>query len=44
MPAAELACADNDTLHNLPVEVNPEKVYNAMLAAYAYGKAYLDED
>lgn len=44
MPAAELACADNDTLHNLPVEVDPEKVYNAMLAANAYGKAYLDEE
>ena len=44
MPAAELACAENDTLHNLPVEVNPEKVYNAMLAANAFGKAYLDEE
>ena len=43
MPAAEAACADNDTLHNLPFEVNAEMVYNAMLAADAYGRAALEE-
>lgn len=44
MPAAELACADTDTLHNLPVPVDPEKVYNAMLAADAFGRACLTEE
>ena len=39
MPAAIAACADNDTLHNLPIEVSPEIVYNAMVAADAFGRA-----
>lgn len=43
MPVAEAACAENDTLHNLPQEVTPEIVYNAMLAADAYGRAALAE-
>lgn len=38
MPVAIAACAENDTLHNMPFEVNPEMVYNAMLAADAYGR------
>ena len=41
MPVAEAACAENDTLRNMPVEVNPEIVYNAILAADAYGRAAL---
>ena len=43
MPVAEAACAEDDTLHNLPLEVTPEIVYNAMLAADAYGRAALAE-
>ena len=44
MPAAVAACADNDTLHNLAVPVDAEKVYNAMLTADALGKIALDEE
>ena len=43
LDVARLACADNDTLHNMPFEVTPEKVANAMLAADAYGRAALAE-
>lgn len=43
LEVARLACADNDTLHNMPFEVTPEKVANAMLAADAYGCAALAE-
>ena len=43
MPVAEAACAENDTLHNMPCEVTPEIVYNALLAADAYGRAALEE-
>lgn len=43
MPVAQAACAENDTLHNMPFEVNAEMVYNAMLAADAYGRAALGE-
>lgn len=41
MAVAEAACAENDTLHNLPFEVTPEKVAAAILAADSYGKYYL---
>ena len=40
---AKLACAENDTLGNMPFEVTPEKVAAAMLAADAYGRAALAE-
>ena len=43
MPVAEAACADNDTLHNMPFEVTAEIVYNAMIAADAYGREALAE-
>lgn len=43
LEVARLACVDNDTLHNMPFEVTPEKVANAMLAADAYGRAALAE-
>lgn len=38
LEVAKLACAPNDTLHNMPFEVTPEKVANAMLAADALGR------
>ena len=41
LPVAVAACADNDTIHNLPFPVDPEKVYSAMLAADQYGKIAL---
>ena len=43
LEVAKLACAENDTLHNMPFEVTPEKVANAMIAADAYGRAALAE-
>ncbi|WP_283684805.1 glycerol dehydrogenase [Parablautia sp. Marseille-Q6255] len=39
MPAAVAACAKNETIYNMPCEITPEIVYNAMLAADAYGKS-----
>jgi len=45
MAVAELACADNDTLHNMPFEVTPASVAAAIKAADALGHYYLcDED
>ena len=44
MPAAEAACAESDTIHNLPFEVTADRVYDAMLAADAYGRAVLGKD
>lgn len=38
---AELACAESDTLHNMPFEVTVESTYNAILAADAYGHRFL---
>ena len=43
MPVAEAACAEDDTLHNLPVEVTPEKALNAILAADQFGRAMLED-
>lgn len=40
--AATLACAETDTAHNMPFEVTPDTVYNAMLAADAIGHTYKD--
>lgn len=40
MKVAKAACAENDTLHNMPFEVTPKSVYDAILAADAYGRAY----
>ena len=42
MEAATLACAEGDTAHNMPFEVTPESVYNAMLAADRIGHYYKD--
>lgn len=36
MTAAKLACAPNETIHNMPFKVTPEKVYAAIIAADAY--------
>ena len=41
LEVAKLACAPNDTLGNMPFEVTPELVANAMLAADAYGREAL---
>lgn len=43
MKVAEAACAENDTLHNMPFEVNPQKVCAAIKAADAYGRYLLGE-
>lgn len=43
LEVAKLACAENDTLHNMPFEVTPQKVANAMLAADAYGRAAVED-
>ena len=37
------ACAENDTLHNMPFEVTPETVCAAIKAADAYGRYFLGE-
>ncbi len=40
LEVAKLACSPNDTLGNMPFEVTPEKVANAILAADALGRAW----
>lgn len=37
---AEAACAENDTIHNLPFEVTVDGVVSALKAADAYGRFY----
>lgn len=44
LPAAAAACADNDTMCNLPFEVTPEQVYHAMLAADRFGRKALGRE
>ena len=41
MSVAKVACADTDTLHNLPFAVTPEMVADAIFAADAFGRAAL---
>lgn len=41
--AAEKACVPGSTIHNLPFEVTPDMVADALLAADAIGKAYKAE-
>lgn len=41
MAVATAACAETDTLHNMPFEVAPETVCAAIKAADAYGQFYL---
>ena len=38
MAVAEAACAEGDTLNNMPIIITPEKVVAAMKAADAYGR------
>ena len=38
--AAEVACAEGDTMHNMPFEVTPEDVYAAMITADKLGAAF----
>lgn len=44
MAVAKAACAENDTLHNMPFEVTPESVAAAIKAADAYGRYYQGEE
>ena len=44
MEVAKTACAETDTLHNMPFEVTPETVFAAIKAADAYGRYYLGEN
>ena len=43
MAVASAACAENDTLHNMPFPITPEKVCAALKAAGAYGRYYLGQ-
>lgn len=40
MEVAKMACAENDTLHNMPFPVTPETVYAAILGADQLGRYY----
>ncbi|MBC8570249.1 glycerol dehydrogenase [Zongyangia hominis] len=42
MEAATLACGEGDTLRNMPLEVSPEKVCAAMIAADAIGRYFME--
>jgi len=42
MAVANAACADGETIYNMPMEVNPKVVYSAILAADSIGKYYLN--
>lgn len=44
MKVATAACAETDTLHNMPFEVTPERVYAAIMAADAFGCEYIFEE
>lgn len=37
---AELACAEGETIHNMPFDVTPDKVYAAILTADELGRLY----
>lgn len=43
MAVAETACSKNDTMHNLPFEVNKDTVVAAIKAANALGERYLKQ-
>ena len=43
MEVAKAACAEGDTLHNMPFTVTPESVFAAIKAADAYGRYYLGQ-
>jgi glycerol dehydrogenase len=37
---AEVACNENDTMGNMPKQITPEDVYQAMIAANALAERY----
>ncbi len=39
---AEAACAEGETIHNMPFPVTPDKVYAALITADQYGTHYLN--
>lgn len=41
---AEIAAAPDDTAHNMPFEVTPEKIYNALIGADAIGRYIAGEE
>ena len=41
LPVGEAACADNDTMGNMPFPVTPDDVVDAMLTADRLGRAAL---
>lgn len=43
MSVAELACAEGDTMGNMPFAVTPKNVYDAILAADSIGRFYKGE-
>ena len=43
MEVAKIACAKDDTIHNMPFPVTPQSVYDAILATDAMGHYYKDE-
>ena len=40
---AEAACAEGETIHNMPGGATPEQVYAALMVADQYGKRFLEE-
>ena len=41
--AAEKACADGESIHNMIGDVTPAQLYDALIAADVLGKEYLGE-
>ncbi|EOU9560465.1 glycerol dehydrogenase [Cronobacter dublinensis] len=40
---AQAACAEGETIHNMPGDVSPDQVYAALLVADQYGQRFLQE-
>ncbi|MBN0719848.1 glycerol dehydrogenase, partial [Pseudomonas aeruginosa] len=40
---AEAACAEGETIHNMPGGVDSDQVYAALLVADQYGQRFLQE-
>ena len=43
MAVAKAACAEGESIYNMPMEITPEKVYAAILSADAMGHFYRGE-
>ena len=41
--AAENACAEGESIHNMIGDVTPEQLYNALIVADALGQEYLNQ-